>query len=72
MSMVVFICGQGTIIVGSQNNFQHSYRSFYSRIACNGVKKCRYIGGKICHLSRFGNRQIESNSQGMDVTEVEA
>jgi hypothetical protein len=33
---------------------------------------CRYIGGTIIYLSRFGNRQIESNFTGMDPTEVGA
>jgi hypothetical protein len=72
MSMVVFTCEQGTIIIASQNSFQHSYRSFNSRIACNGVKIHRCIGGTIFYLSRFGNRQIESNFTGMDTTEVGA
>jgi hypothetical protein len=72
MSIVVFTCEQGTIIIASQNNFQHSYRSFYSRIACNGVKTCRYIGGTIFYLSRFENRQIESSFQGTDAPEVGA
>jgi hypothetical protein len=70
--MVVFTCEQGTIIIGSENSSQHRYRSFYSRPACNGVKICRSIGGTIIYLSRFGNRQVESNFTGMDATEVGA
>jgi len=67
--MVVFTCEQGTIILASQNSFKHSYRCFYSRIAFDGVKICRYIGCTTFYLSRFGNRPTERNSTGMDATD---